>query len=52
MIPLLILNWRLFFRVYKELEGKDTAVNEIKGKEEAEEIIESAIQNYIDNYCR
>ena len=41
-----------FFRVYKELEGKDTAVNEVKGKEEAEEIIESAIQNYIDNYCR
>ena len=41
-----------FFRVYKELEGKDTAVNEIKGKEAAEEIIEAAIQNYIDNYCR
>ena len=41
-----------FFRVYKELEGKDTAVNEVKGKEEAEEIIEAAIQNYIDNYCR
>ena len=41
-----------FFKVYKELEGKDTAVNEVKGKEDAEEIIESAIQNYIDNYCR
>lgn len=41
-----------FFRVYKELEAKDTVVNEVKGKEDAEEIIENAIQNYIDNYCR
>ncbi|MBE7045906.1 MAG: inorganic diphosphatase [Ruminococcaceae bacterium] len=41
-----------FFRVYKELEAKDTVVNEVKGKEDAEEIIEAAIQNYIDNYCR
>ncbi len=41
-----------FFRVYKELEAKDTVVNEVKGKEDAETIIENAIQNYIDNYCR
>ncbi len=41
-----------FFKVYKELEEKDTVVNEVKGKEDAEKIIEAAIQNYIDNYCR
>ena len=43
---------RHFFSVYKELEGKETAVNEIKGAEEAKLIIEKAISSYIENYCR
>ena len=41
-----------FFRVYKELEDKDTAVNELKGAKEAEEIIQQSIDCYIDTYCK
>lgn len=43
---------RHFFKVYKELEHKETAVNEVGAREEAEKIIESAISNYIENYCK
>ncbi len=41
-----------FFRVYKELEGKETAVNEVKDAATAIEIIEKAIDSYIENYCK
>ena len=41
-----------FFRVYKELEDKDTAVNELKGAKEAKEIIQQSIDCYIDTYCK
>ncbi len=41
-----------FFRVYKELEDKDTAVNELKGAREAEEIIQQSIDCYVDTYCK
>ena len=41
-----------FFMVYKELEGKETAVNEVSGHEEAERIIAQAIDGYIENYCK
>ncbi len=41
-----------FFRVYKELEGKQTAVNEMKGAAEAEEIIQRAIDAYVENFCK
>lgn len=41
-----------FFKVYKELEGKETAVNEVAGKAEAEKIISQAIDGYINNYCK
>ena len=41
-----------FFKVYKELEGKQTAVNEIRGADTAKEIIQAAIDSYIENYCR
>lgn len=41
-----------FFKVYKELEGKETAVNEVAGKAEAEKIIAQAIEGYINNYCK
>ena len=43
---------RHFFKVYKELEHKETAVNEVGSREEAEKIIESAIGSYIENYCK
>lgn len=35
-----------FFEVYKMLENKETSVNEIMGREEAERIIEESIQSY------
>ena len=41
-----------FFTVYKELEGKQTAVNEIQGRKEAEDIIEKAINQYIESFCK
>lgn len=41
-----------FFKVYKELEGKETVINETKGREAAIEIIDKAIESYIENYCK
>ncbi len=41
-----------FFTVYKELEGKQTAVSEMKGKKEAVAILEKSMESYIDKYCR
>lgn len=43
---------RHFFTVYKNLEGKETAVDEVKGPEEARKIIMSCIDAYIEKYCR
>lgn len=43
---------RHFFRVYKDLENKETAVNEVSGRAEAVETIEAAINNYIQHFCR
>lgn len=41
-----------FFRVYKELENKTTAVNEIEGSACAESIISQDIDNYIEYFCK
>ena len=43
-----------FFKVYKELEGKEsaTAVNDVCGAEKAKIIIEKAIDGYIENFCK
>jgi len=41
-----------FFRVYKNLEGKDTVAGEVSGKGMALDIINDAIENYIKNFCR
>lgn len=35
-----------FFEVYKQLEGKQTSVDKMLGRKEAEQIIEKCIQNY------
>ena len=43
---------RHFFKVYKELEGKQTVVNEIKGAEDARCVIQKSIDSYIENYCK
>lgn len=44
--PHLFSEMRHFFSVYKELENKETAVNEFGGPKEAMEIIEYCIENY------
>lgn len=41
-----------FFTVYKNLENKQTAVNEVMGREKAIEIIKKAIADYIDEFCK
>ncbi len=39
-----------FFKVYKQLEGKETAVNEVMGHKAAVEIIKECIANYNEVY--
>ncbi len=39
-----------FFKVYKNLEHKDTVVDEVKGPKEAMKIIKEAINNYNDKF--
>ncbi len=41
-----------FFSVYKNLENKDTAVNEVMGRSEALKVIENAMANYVDKFCK
>ncbi len=41
-----------FFTVYKNLEDKETVVDEVQNKEKAIEIIEKSIGNYIQEFCR
>ncbi len=41
-----------FFTVYKNLERKETAVNEVSGKETAVQIVKEAIDRYIENFCK
>ena len=43
---------RHFFQVYKALENKETAVNEVRGPEEAVRIVRDAIESYIDHFCK
>ena len=43
---------RHFFSVYKNLENKTTAVNEVSGRETAVSVIQNAIDNYIENFCK
>ena len=41
---------RHFFSVYKQLEGKETAVDEIQGRDNAIKVIKQCIANYIEIY--
>ena len=41
-----------FFKVYKSLEGKETAGLQIGGREDAVKIIQAAIDSYIENFCK
>ena len=41
-----------FFKVYKNLEHKETAVNEGSGRQVAIEGINAAMENYVENFCK
>jgi inorganic pyrophosphatase len=41
-----------FFKVYKELENKTTAVDEIENNEVAVDIVAKDIDSYIENFCK
>lgn len=43
---------RHFFKVYKNLENKETAVDEVSGPDVAVKIIDDAINRYIDVFCK
>ena len=43
---------RHFFSVYKNLEKKETAVDEVQAKDAALEIIQEAIDHYIERFCK
>ncbi len=43
---------RHFFSVYKNLEHKTTAVDEVSAKVEAVRVISDAIDRYIENFCK
>jgi len=41
-----------FFRVYKQLEQKETVVNDVGDSEKAVEIIAQSIDSYIESFCK
>ena len=41
-----------FFKVYKALENKDTAIDDVKGVDSAIEVIDKCINRYIDYFCK
>ncbi len=41
-----------FFRVYKQLENKQTDIKELYDREEAERIVAECIDNYINTFCK
>lgn len=41
-----------FFSVYKELEHKVTTIEEVSGREDAVEIIQTCINTYLEKFCK
>ena len=41
-----------FFSVYKNLEHKETAVNEVSDKAVAKDVIAKAIDHYVECFCK
>ncbi len=41
-----------FFSVYKNLEDKETVVDELEGAEAAKLVIQKCLDNYIEKFCR
>ena len=50
--PHIFEEMRHFFRVYKELENKTTAVNEVEDLDTAKRIIMEDIDRYIEKFCK
>lgn len=42
---------RHFFTVYKSLEGKETVVDKVEGRDKAVEVVEKCIKQYVDTFC-
>ncbi len=43
---------RHFFTVYKNLEDKETAVDEVSGREEAVRVVDECIDRYVECFCK
>lgn len=41
-----------FFTVYKNLEQKETTVDEVRGAEDAKKVIQKCLDQYIEKFCR
>ena len=41
-----------FFTVYKNLEQKETMVDEVRGAEDAKKVIQKCLDQYIEKFCR
>ena len=41
-----------FFSVYKSLEGKETVVDELRGKDAASDVNQKCLDAYIEKFCR
>ena len=41
-----------FFTVYKALEGKETVVDELRGADDARNVIQKCLDAYVDKFCR
>ena len=41
-----------FFSVYKNLEGKETVVDELRDAQQAREVIQKCLDAYVDKFCR
>ncbi len=41
-----------FFTVYKNLEGKETVVDELAGADAAKQVIQNCLDAYIEKFCR
>ena len=41
-----------FFKVYKQLEHKDTVIDDVAGPDQAKKVIAECIDNYINKFCK
>jgi inorganic pyrophosphatase len=41
-----------FFSVYKALEGKETVAGDVNDRAAAIQVIEAAMDRYVENFCK